>query len=222
MLAVAACADGTGPPVAPSDQTDLGSISGPGVPDAALHPIRHAARIVTRDGEPLFHKVSLSSSGGPELETYELSVWAVRGLESAAEIRYAGQEQGDGPFLSFRVPAFGLHKRPDGTRVAFGDSVQITISVDPSQLLVRFHPAGLVFNPFAPAELEMWYSAAGGDLDGDGDADQDDVSIQNTRLGMWYQQDEQHLWHPIVSSHDTSQEWFKTHLFHFSGYVISW
>jgi len=180
--------------------------------------------MVTPDGEPLFHNVSFSSSsaGGPELETYELSFWAVYSRETKADIRYASQGQEDGSFLSFTLPAFGLHKRPDGTATASGDSVRITISVDPTQLLVRFQPAGLVFNPWAPAQLEMWYGAAAGDLDGDGDTDQDDVVIQDNRLGMWYQQDGQHLWHPIVSLHDANQEWFKTHLFHFSGYVVSW
>lgn len=222
VLAVASCADGTGPPVAPSNEDGLGSISGPGVADAALQPIRHAARIITPNGEPLFHKVSFSSVGGPALETYELSFWAVYGRETEADIRYASQEQKDGSFLSFKLPAFGLDKRPDGTPIALGDSVRITISVDPSQLLVRFQPAGLVFNPSAPAQLEMWYGVAEGDLDGDGDIDQDDVAIRDNRLGMWYQQDEQYLWYPIVSLHDANQEWFKTHLFHFSGYVVSW
>jgi hypothetical protein len=224
VLAVVSCADGTGPPVAPSNQHGLGSISGPGVAAAALQPIRHAARMGTPDGEPLFHNVSFSSSsaGGPELDTYGLSFWAVYGRETEADIRYASQGQEDGSFLSFKLGAFGLHKRPDGTPIAFGDSVRITISVDPSQLLVRFQPAGLVFNPLAPAQLEMWYGAAGGDLDGDGDADQDDVAIRDNRLGMWYQQDEQYLWYPIVSLHDANQAWFKTHLFHFSGYVVSW
>jgi hypothetical protein len=178
--------------------------------------------MVTPDGEPLFHVTSLSPSSGPRLEAYELSFWAVRGREAKVSVDYVGDGQETGAFLSFRVPADGLERRPDGSHVAWGDSVQITLSIDPTQLLVRYQPAGLVFNPTAPAELDIWYAATGGDIDGDGDVDADDGSIQEDRLGLYYQQEPGQLWYPISSMHDTGREWFKTHLYHFSGYVVSW
>jgi len=222
VLAAASCADSTGPPNDAWPQDGLGAIVGPGVADDALQPLRHKVRMVTPDGEPLFHVTSLASSSGPRLEAYELSFWAVRGREAKVSIDYVGDGQEAGAFLSFRVPADGLERRPDGSHMAWGDSVQITLSIDPTRLLVRYQPAGLVFNPTAPAELEMWYGAVRGDLDGDGDVDEADALIQQGRLGIWYRQKAGQLWYPISSMHDTGREWFKTYLFHFSGYVVSW
>lgn len=222
VLVVASCADSTGPPHRLDDQLALGSVSGPGVAGAALQPIRYNARMVAPKGELLFQEVALSASGNPQLETYELSFWAVRGREVTVGVDYVSNELGTGSFLSFTVPASGLYSRPDGTLFAQGDSVEIKVTIDPDQLLVRFEPAGLAFNQAAPAQLELWYAVAGGDLDSDGDVDSEDSAVQQNRLGLWYQQDEGKLWYPIVSSHDSGLEWFKTHLHHFSGYVVSW
>lgn len=222
VLAVLSCADSTGPPQYVADQHALGSISGPGVAELDLQPIRYDARMVPRDAEPLFHKVALSASGDPQLETSELSFWAVRGKEVTVGVDYVTDEERQGSFLSFTIPANGLHSRPDGTLFSQGDSVRITVTIDPDQLLVKFLPAGLAFNQAAPAQLELWYEVVGGDLDGDGDVDQEDSTVQQSRLGLWYQQESGMLWYPIVSSHDAGREWFKTNLYHFSGYVVSW
>ncbi|UCG85937.1 MAG: hypothetical protein JSW71_18820 [Gemmatimonadota bacterium] len=222
VLALASCGDSTGPPHQLAERDALGSISGPGVTAAALQPIRYDARMITRGNEPLFHVMALSASGDPQLETYELSFWAVRGREVTVGVDYVNNDQESGSFLSFTVPANGLYGRPDGTLFSQGDSVEITVTIDPDQLLVKFLPAGLVFNQAAPAQLQLWYEVAGGDLDGDGNVDADDGDVQHDRLGLWYQQDAGTLWYPIVSSHDSGREWFKTHLYHFSGYVVSW
>jgi len=178
--------------------------------------------MVTPDGEPLFHVTALSSTGEPQLKTYELSFWAVRGRETKVDIDYLGDAQQTGALLTFRLPSHGLERRPDGSRIAWGDSVEITIDIDPATLLVRFQPSGLRFNRWAPAQLEMWYGAAGGDLDSDGVVGASDSSIRQTRLGLYYQQESGQLWYPISSMHDTGREWFKTYLYHFSGYVVSW
>ncbi|UCD25110.1 MAG: hypothetical protein JSW51_04075 [Gemmatimonadota bacterium] len=222
VLAIASCSDGTGPPADVRPQDGLGTIIGPGVADVGLQVLRHNVKVVTPGGEPLFHVMSASSVGGPSLETYQLSFWAVRGTAAEVHINYLSDDQQSGEFLTFRVPSGALERKPDGSTIAWGDSVQITLSVDPNTLLVRFQPSGLVFSAMEPAQLEMWYGATEGDLDNDGDVDPDDTSIQQARLGIYYQQESGDLWYPISSMHDTGQEWFKTHLFHFSGYAVSW
>ncbi len=224
-LAIASCADSTGPPrdVSPPDNQDgLGSISSLGVEAAALQPVRHSMRLITPEGDPLFHVMSLSASGAPPLQAYEMSFWAVFGETASATINYQTDGNETARFLSITVPPDGLYRRPDGTQITQGDSVLITVSVDAEQLLVRFAPSGLVFNPAAPAQLEMLYSAAQGDIDGDGDADADDGVIAETRLGLWFQQEVGDLWYSITSLHEPDDEWFKTYLYHFSGYVVSW
>ena len=67
----ASCADGTGPPDH-VEQRPLGSIVGPGVSTAELHPLRHRMSIVSPGGLPLLHEVAQSSAGMPKLETGEL------------------------------------------------------------------------------------------------------------------------------------------------------
>jgi hypothetical protein len=225
MLAITSCADSTGPPheaLPPDIQDGLGTISSLGVEAAALQPVRHNMRLITPEGEPLVQRASPSASGMPPLETYEIAFWAVSGETATANIDYLTESNEAAPFLAITVPANGLDRRPDGTSIAAGDSVLITISIDATQMLVRFSPSGLVFNPSAPAQLELVYSGAQGDLDGDGDVDADDSVIEQTELGLWFQQDVGDLWYSITSLHEPANEWFKTNLYHFSGYVVSW
>jgi hypothetical protein len=225
VLAITSCADSTGPPheVLPPDiQDGLGSISNLGVEAAALQPVKHSMRLITAEGDPLVRKASLSTSGVPPLEAYETSFWAAYGETATANIDYLTDNNETARFLTITIPPTGLHRKPDGTSIAEGDSVLITVSVDASLLLVRFAPSGLVFNPSAPAQLEVLYSGAGGDLDGDGDVDADDSTIEQTRLGLWFQQDAGDLWYSITSLHEPANKWFKTYLYHFSGYVVSW
>lgn len=66
------------------------------------------------------------------------------------------------PFAAFRVSAetltgATLHGRP----IAEGEAVEITLSqVDPWHFTVELQPAGLRFNPAAPAELIFFYRHA--------------------------------------------------------------
>ena len=208
-LMVASCADGTGPPDQ-LDQQPLGAISGPGVSSTELHPLMHRMSVVFPDGLPLFQTVSQSSAESPPLETYELSFWAKRGNTRTAEIHYMADDPNDtNRFLSFHVPSKALLLRPDGTPFAKGDSVLISIRIDQSEYVVEFGPSGLVFDETEPAELEVWYGGAQGE-------------VPQEQLGLWHQQEAGLLWFPIVSHHDEELRWFKTNVFHFSTYAVSW
>ena len=203
------CSDSTGPPDF-QDQPSLGAIAGPGVSGSQLHPLSHRMHVVPSDSERLFQQLFLQAAGSESQETSIMGFWAVRGEERTFEIGY--QSDGDtatSEFLRFHIPAAGLLLRPDGTAFAAGDSVLITVTVDPAEFHLEFGPSGLVFNDQAPAQLDLWYSAAEGD-------------IPQQKLGIWYQQEAGTLWYPIVSQHELERMWFQTVLFHFSGYVISW
>ncbi len=203
------CSDGTGPPDF-QDQPSLGAIAGPGVSGSQLHPLSHRMHVVTSDSEHPFQQLLLKAASSEPQENATMGFWAVRGQERTFEIGY--QSDGDtttSEFLRFHIPAAGLLWRPDGTALAFGDSILITATVDPSEFHIEFGPEGLVFNSQAPAQLELWYTAA-------------DSDVPQSQLGLWYQQEAGTLWYPIVSVHELDRKWFKTFLFHFSGYVISW
>ncbi len=203
------CSDSTGPPDL-QDRPSLGTIAGPGVSGSQLHPLSHRMRVVTSDSERLFQQVFLQAASSELQEVSEMSFWAVRGRERTFEIGY--QSAGDSAaseLLRFHIPAAGLLLRPDGTAFTAGDSVLITVTIDPSKFHLEFGPPGLAFNDQAPAQLELWYSAAEGE-------------VPQPELGLWYQQQAGALWYPIVSQHELDRMWFRTLLFHFSGYVISW
>lgn len=102
------------------------------------------------------------SSTAPPLVTLDTAFWAVRGEQRTLEIRFAGQGgSGTGTrFLEFEVEDESLLRRPDGTTFTLGDSIEITVSIDPVLYLVDFGPSGLVFNPQEPAELEIEYDEA--------------------------------------------------------------
>ena len=133
------------------------------------------------------------AENSPALFNPEVSFYAVRGENREAEISFVDDERPDEPgerYLELRVDAEALAALPDGSPVADGDSVLITIRVvDPAQLLFEFEPAGLTFNPSRPAELRVHYDHADDDLDEDGDVDLDDASLELT-LGIWRQEND--------------------------------
>jgi hypothetical protein len=119
----------------------------------------------------------------------QASFWAVRGEDRELVMRALpapGEAVGE-KFLELEVEEDALLRRPDGTLFAEGDSVLITVTVDPSgRFLFDFQPAGLVFDPDEPAELSIRYVLADPDYDADGDVDDDDFDFES-QLSIWRQ-----------------------------------
>jgi hypothetical protein len=185
LLATAACADITGPPV-----------DGPQDGFVAL------ARVDGRAGGSVGDNILEQAPTAPPLETYELSFWAVRGWARYVQIRYKGDKNegrnGDPAidrtvggdvagevFLSLYLPWNALSRHPDGSRIRWGERVRITISVDPADLYVSLEPSGLVFNRRARPWLYISYDGANPDFDGDGDVDRVDRYIEDNHLKLW-------------------------------------
>lgn len=118
-----------------------------------------------------------------------VTFWAVRGRDREGRIFFRSADGGVGEeFARLKIGSATLTARPDGTPVAQGDSVLITMRVvDPALLLVEFQPSGLQFNPQEPAELEMRYSEADDDLNSDGHHDGEDEALISS-LGIWRQE----------------------------------
>ena len=131
----------------------------------------------------------------------QASFWAVKGQGRKLVMRYASTQPGvEGEkFLDFEVGANSLLRKPGGGLFLTGDSVLITATLDNSdRIIVHFEPSGLVFNPIAPAELLLSYSRANRDLDGDGDRDQQDLTLE-AALRVWKQERPGLPWLPQVT-----------------------
>lgn len=161
--------------------------------------------------------------GAPPLERTEVSFWAVAGDNAEVEIRYAPTpDDPDGDeWLEFKVPGNGLLRRPDGRAFARGDSVRITIRVvDPEVFNFEFEPAGLVFDPDHPAELEVSFRYADPDYDGDGDEDEDDEEVDRT-FGFWRQEAPGSPWRSIGTVRIDDLEEAEAEIERFSRYALA-
>jgi hypothetical protein len=218
-LAVLACTEGTAPlnePPAPPD-------AGPHFVkwDAANGPVRFSAVGETPHGAlDIVHPLFRAAGDSIQLDTYEVSFWAVRGERRYIQINYVEADGSQHPYI--RLDVANPTQRPDGSPIAMGDSVPISVSVDPTDVLVHFGPSGLQFGTDYPTTFQMWYGGATDDLNLDGTVNSTDSYIQYNLLGMWYHESAGEPWEEIDSRHDPEREWFGARLQHFSGYAISW
>jgi hypothetical protein len=199
-------------------------------PDAGLHfltwdpangPVTFSAVGETPTGAlDIVHPLFLAAGDSIQLDTYVVSFWAVRGEPRSIQINYVNGTLVEGPYVRLDVSEPIL--RPDGSPIAVGDSILITVSVDPTDILVHLEPSGLQFGTANPTQLQMWYGGAKDDLNSDGTVNADDSYIQQTLLGMWYQEGADNPWDAITATHDLAAEWFQAGLQHFSGYAVSW
>jgi hypothetical protein len=161
----------------------------------------------------------------PALFSTEVSFYAVRGDNREGEISFVDDEHPGEPgerYLELRVDAEALAARPDGSPIAEGDSVLITVRVvNPAQLLFEFEPAGLTFNPSRPAELRIHYHHADDDLDEDGDVDLDDESLELT-IGLWRQENDGDPFERLGSLLIDNLEEVEAELGGFSRYALAY
>ena len=151
------------------------------------------------------------------LDQYTVSFWAVRGESRSVVINYRdANNDTSNPFLTLKITDPAL--LPDGSELAAGDSVLITVTVDTVRIGVSLEPSGLQFG--APAELTINYGGAGGDLNGDGMADSTDAFIEQRLLGLWYRESSEE-WTQVPAIHSIENKLFTSFLPHFCEYELS-
>lgn len=122
----------------------------------------------------------------------QASFWVRHGEGRELKMQYADGED----FLKLKVGGNSLLRKPNGALFQPGDSVRIDVQIDPAnRVIVYFEPSGLVFNPAAPAELEINYRLADRDIDDDGDEDDDDAALE-AALRVWKQEQPGLPWLP--------------------------
>ena len=216
-----ACADGTAP-LADGEQPTV---------EPQLHhlrwaneagPVQFTATAHSAQGEILaLESYGPLAAGGDStlsLATYEAAFWAVQGEEREIRIYYLDAEGGTSHQF-FEFEAKQVAELPDGSSLASGDSVLITVTVDPDEFVVQMGPAGLQFDN---AEMEFHYGGANGDFNGDGVIDETDAYIQQHFLGIWYQAAPGDPWTELTDRHYPERKEIEADIWHFSGYAISW
>lgn len=165
-----------------------------------------------------------ATADAPALVTTQQSFYAVKGQASNIEFWYHARpgETDSLRFMEFRVGAASLDRRPDGSTVAPGDSVLITITVtDPAHMMVEFQPSGLKFSPSDPPKLRMFWSACGEDLNYDGSIDAYDTAIAQ-QISIWRQEDPSQPWFKLTSVVAPELKEVDSQLSGFTGYAISY
>lgn len=140
------------------------------------------------------------ASNAPALVTRDTSFWAVKGEDKRLELRYVNGYD----CLEFRVRDDALWKRPDGSLIQEGDSVQITVRlVEDGTFKFEFLPSGLRFDPDEPAELRISYHYADPDFNQDGVVDGRDADFD---FGIWHQETGSTTWNPLLTDIDADVE----------------
>jgi hypothetical protein len=160
--------------------------------------------------------------GTPPLVTNQASFYAVKGKSTGVDIWYrpaAGQSD-SAKFLEFRVGSNSLDRRPDGSAIATGDSVLISLTVtDPTHFVIEFQPSGLTFSSGDQPKLKISFAACGDDLNYDGRVDAADAAMVSS-LSFWRQESPFQPWIKLTSSVTASTKEVNAQLTGFTGYAL--
>jgi len=167
--------------------------------------------------------VARLATTAPPLEESTVSFWAVKGRSVEQKLYFLNSEGQRGEeYLALKLEDESLSQRPDGSAIAEGDSVLITITVeDPALLLFSLQPTGLKFSASKPAELKIRYDQADDDLNEDGDVDGEDDSLESI-LGIWRQELPGDPFVRLGSVKVEGQEELEAELQGFSRYAIAY
>ena len=160
--------------------------------------------------------------GTPELATTQTSFYAVKGMNAGVDIWYrprAGRSDST-KFLEFRLGGSSLARRPDGSLIAQGDSVLITLTVtDPTHFIIDLQPSGLAFAANDQPRLKISFAACGDDLNYDGKVDAADAAML-AALSVWRQEAPFQSWFKVSSTVSSSLREVDTQLSGFTGYAL--
>jgi len=163
------------------------------------------------------------ATNAPRILDTTVSFWAKKGQNAEIRLRYAPTSGGESEeFLRFEVPGDALDRRPDGSVIAQGDSILITVTVaDLSQLIFEFQPAGLRFAPNRPARLKIEFSHGDGDLDRNGLVDAADLALRAT-LGIWRREQPGQPWVQISDILKLELDEADADIFGFTTYALAY
>ena len=160
----------------------------------------------------------------PPLVATTASFYALKGENREVRLYYrpASGSLDSTEFLRFKVPDESLDRRPDGSVIANGDSVLITVTVlDAAKLIVDFQPAGLRFAATKPAELKLSFAEADDDINDDGDVNGED-DVAKAQLAIWRRETIADPWVRLSSVLSVTTDEVEADITGFTNYAIAY
>jgi hypothetical protein len=164
-----------------------------------------------------------TGADAPALAQDSVAFYAVQGEDREVEIDYASSGGSSASrFLRFKVRHGTQIVLPNGTELAEGDSVLITITVpNPTTLLTKFEPAGLRFVGGGSARLNLSYIEVDDDLNGDGLVNAADSAIEQA-LSLFRRESSGAPWIKVSGTLSTSLDEIEAEIGGFTNYVIAY
>lgn len=165
-----------------------------------------------------------AAADAPPVANPVLSFYAKKGTDAEVFMYYRPRPgtADSTVFVRFRVDRGSLLSRPDGSAIATGDSVLITITLtDPQNLLLDMQPAGLRFSVLEPAEIKISFLEADDDLNDDGKVDASDAAAQ-AALAIWRRESAGLPWFRMASIVEVGTHEVEALVTGFTGYAIAW
>jgi len=161
--------------------------------------------------------------GTPPLSATQASFYAVKGRATGVDLYFHAPAGSTDSLhlLGLLVGPNALDRRPDGSVIAEGDSLLISVTVtDPYHLVVDFQPAGLTFAATDLPVLTVSWAGCGNDLNYDGQIDANDDLVVN-QLGIWRQESSNLPWFKQDGVIIRSAREVKSEIPGFTGYALA-
>lgn len=165
-----------------------------------------------------------AAAGAPAIAATSAALWAVKGQDHETIIWYrATSGRPDSSKLArLRLDRRSLCNRVDGSAMADGDSLRITMTViDPVRLEVKFEPAGLQFCSGRPAKLNLWWEHTSRDYDKDGDVDAADAALE-AKFSIWKRETSSSPWIKLASVLRVEVDEAEAELVGFTSYLVAY
>ena len=163
--------------------------------------------------------------GAPALAQQTLTFTAVQGQDTEVFMWYRRRPErtDSSKLLRFRIRDEAQITLPNGTALAPGQSVVITITVtDPQRLIIDLQPTGLRFTgDDEPASLTLWYAEQNDDLNDDGVVNAADAAIEPI-LAIFRRENATAPWMRLTSNVVAETDEVEAVLRGFSNYVIAY
>lgn len=172
-------------------------------------------------GEPHF---LAAADDAPTIANPYISFWAKKGEARTVEMVYHARPGATDStvFFSIRLKEGSLAFRPDGTPIAEGDSVLITLTlVDAERLIVDCQPAGLRFSVEAPVRIKISFLETDDDVNGDGKVNNKDSSLTD-QFSVWRKETPTAPWYCLPSRLSGSSREVETDIGGFTSYAVAY